>query len=186
MSDTTKPTRLATANCFLIIGAQGFGGLGAVLTLINRDVVERRRWLGEADVTEALTYTKLLPGSTVVQVIAYLGWKLHGLSGALVTTVAFLLPAFLVMLGLAVGYRSLSTLVGVPAALSGLTAAVVGLLVMTAWTLGRQNITGIGGLIVALVALIASVHYKVNPALLVVAAGFLGVVTEARKNRAPD
>jgi len=180
MSDTPKPTLLATLNCFLMIGVQGFGGLGAVLTLINRDVV-RRRWLSETDVTEALTYTKLLPGSTVVEVVAYLGWKLHGLSGALGVTAAFLLPAFLVMLDLAVGYRSLSALVGVPAALSGLTAAVVGLLVMTTWTLGRKNITEIGGLIVALVALTASVHYKVNPALLVVAAGLLGVLAEARK-----
>lgn len=181
MSDTTKPTILATANCFLMIGLEGFGGLGAVLTLINREVVERRRWLSQVDITEALTYTKLLPGSTVVQVVAYLVWKFNGLPGALLVTVAFLLPSFLVMLGLAVGYHSLLTLVGVPAALSGLTAAVIGLLVMTTWTLGRKNITGIGGVIVALVASIASIHYKANPALLVVAAGLLGVLAEARK-----
>ena len=181
MSDTPKPPLLATVTCFLMLGVQGFGGLGAVLILINREVVERRRWLGETDVTEALTYTKLLPGSTVVEVVAYLGWKLHGLPGALGVTAAFLLPAFLVMLGLAVGYRSLSTLVGVPAALSGLTAAVVGLLLMTTWTLGRKNITGISGVIVALIALTASLYYKVNPALLVVASGLLGVFAEARK-----
>lgn len=169
-----------------MIGVQGFGGLGAVLTLINREVVQRRSWLTLADVTEALTYTKLLPGSTVVQVVAYLGWKLHGLGGALMITSAFLLPAFLVMLFLAASYRSLSTLVGVRAALSGLTAAVVGLLVVTTWTLGRQNITGIGGIIVALIALSASVYYFVNPALLVVSAGLLGVLAEARKNRDSD
>ncbi len=181
MSGPSKPTLLATVNCFLMIGVQGFGGLGVVLTLINREVVERRRWLSEADVTAALTYTKLLPGSTVVEVVAYLGWKLHGLSGAVGATAAFLLPAFLVMLGLAVGYRSLSTLMGVSAALSGLTAAVVGLLVLTTWTLGRKNITGTSGVIVALVALGASVYYKVSPALLVVASGLLGVLAEARK-----
>jgi len=181
MRDTTKPTILKTAKSFLMIGLQGFGGLGAVLALINRDVVERRQWLSKAHVTEALTYTKLLPGSTVVQVVAYLGWKLHGFWGAMVTTVAFLLPAFLVMLGLAVGYRSLESLVAVPAALSGLTAAVVGILVMTTWTLGHKNITGLGEVIVTLVALIASVHYEVNPALIVVAAGLLAVFTEARK-----
>ncbi len=181
MSDTPKPTLLATVNCLLMIGFQGFGGLGAVLTLINREVVERRRWLGEADVTEALTYTKFLPGSTVVEVVAYLGWKLHGLSGAVGASAAFLLPAFLMMLGLAAGYRSLKALLGVSAALSGLTAAVVGLLVMTTWTLGRKNITGTSGVIVALVALTASVYYKVNPALLVVAAGLLGIFAEARK-----
>jgi len=186
MSDSTKPTIIKITNCFLTIGVQGFGGLGAVLTLINRSVVQRRSWLTVTDITEALTYTKVLPGSTTVQVVAYLGWKLHGWGGALMSTSAFLLPAFLVMLFLAASYRVLSSLVGVKEALSGLTAAVVALLVITTWTLGRKNITGIEGIIVALLVFITSVCYKVNPALLVVAAGLLGILVEARKNRDSD
>jgi chromate transporter len=181
MSDSTKPTIIKTANSFLIIGASSFGGLGAVLTLINREVVQRRSWLTVTDITEALTYTKFLPGSTTVQVVAYLGWKLHGWVGALIATSAFLLPAFLMMLFLAASYSVLSPLAGVREALSGLTAAVVGLLVLTTWTLGRQNITGIGGIIVAIVVLITSICDKVNPALLIIPAGLLGILVEARK-----
>jgi chromate transporter len=61
------------ARVFLRIGATAFGGLGAALALVERELVAKRAWLTAADVTESLTYTKLLPGSTVVQVVAYLG-----------------------------------------------------------------------------------------------------------------
>ncbi len=63
-------------NLFLIffrIGCVGFGGLGSVLAIIERDLVTKQQKLTGEDITEALTYTKLLPGSTVVQVVSYLG-----------------------------------------------------------------------------------------------------------------
>lgn len=181
LPELTPPCLSDLAWAFLRLGAQGFGGLGAVIALITRDLVDRRGWLRETDITEALTYTKLLPGSTVVQVAAYLGWKLRGLLGALVAASAFLLPAFLWMLGLAAGYQFIKPLTGISAALTGLTAAVTGLLVVTGWSLGRKNITGIGGLLVASLTLACSVRYGISPAVLVLAAGGLGIVREAMK-----
>jgi len=58
---------------FLRIGTVAFGGLGAALALVERELVAKRAWLTAADLTEALTYTKLLPGSTVVQVVSGVG-----------------------------------------------------------------------------------------------------------------
>src|SRR6266705_5238765 len=63
-----------------------------------------------ADVTEALIYTKLLPGSTGPQVVAYLGYKLGGWSGSAVATAAFVFPAALMMLVLAAAYAAVTTL----------------------------------------------------------------------------
>lgn len=167
--------------CFLALGAQGFGGLGAILILITREVVERRGWLHESDVTEALTYTKLLPGPAIVEIVAYLGWKLRGWPGALVASVAFLLPSFALMLALAALYHSLGALPGVSAATRGLTAAVASLLVVTLFTLGRKNIKGASGWLVALGAALASICFEVHPAWLVMGAGLAGIVREALK-----
>ena len=71
---------------FLRIGAVAFGGLGATLALLERELVERLHVSTKGQITEALTYTKLLPGSTVVQVVAYLGWRLGGWSASAVVT----------------------------------------------------------------------------------------------------
>jgi len=63
---------------FLRIGTVAFGGLGATLALIERELVHRRHVATKEEITEALTYAKLLPGSTVVQVVAYLAGASEG------------------------------------------------------------------------------------------------------------
>ena len=75
-----RPSVPATALAFLRVGAQAFGGQAALLPLLERDLVARRGWVRDADITQALTYVSLLPGSTNVQVVAYLGWRLWGLA----------------------------------------------------------------------------------------------------------
>ena len=94
---TNMPDLASLAWALLRIGAFAFGGLGATLALLNRDLVERRGWLRSGDVSEALAYTKPLPGSTVVQVVTDLGWRIGGWPAAIVATIIFLLPAFAIM-----------------------------------------------------------------------------------------
>src|SRR5882724_10855156 len=132
-----------------------FLGLGTALALVERELVSRRRWLTEADLTEALTYTKLLPGSTVIQVMAYLGYKLGGWSGSAVATAAFIVPSALLMLLLAAAYVSATALPAIGPTVNGLTAAVVGVLLATTYRLGRSNIKDRAALGLALVAFVA-------------------------------
>jgi len=111
---------------FLRTGAFAFGGLGATLALLQRDLVGRRSWLRSADVTEALAYTKPLPGSTVAQVVTFLGWRMGGWPGAIVATIAFLLPALALMTVAAAAVLALPDAPWVRGALTGLQVAVVG------------------------------------------------------------
>jgi hypothetical protein len=64
-----RPVPACCCSTLLVIGAAAFGGLGATLALLRPELVERRGWLRPSDITEALAYTKPLPGSTVVQVV---------------------------------------------------------------------------------------------------------------------
>ena len=75
---TDRPGRPSLGWALLRLGAVAFGGLGATLALLQRDLVGRRGWLRSSDVTEALAYTKPLPGSAVVQVVTFLGWRMGG------------------------------------------------------------------------------------------------------------
>lgn len=78
MASRGRPSPPQLGVTFLKVGAVAFGGLGVTLALIESQIVERRRVISREELTEALTYTKLLPGSTVVQVVAYLGWPRSG------------------------------------------------------------------------------------------------------------
>lgn len=89
----------------------------------------------------------MLPGSTVVQIVGYLGWRLGGWSGSAAATIGFVAPAFFVMLALSALYLQVSGLPGIQGALRGLNAAFIGLLVITAYNLGRSAIN-LAGLVV--------------------------------------
>ena len=117
---TRGPGLLTLGWALLCIGAVAFGGLGATLTLLRRELVERRGWLRPSDVTEALAYTKPLPGSTVVQVVTFLGWRLGNWPGAIVATVAFVLPALALMTAAAAAVLALPDTRWVHGALTGL------------------------------------------------------------------
>lgn len=169
-----RPSLAAQFVAFLRLGALAFGGLGAAVALIDRDLVERRAWVSADDVRAALAFTLPLPGSTVVQVVAFLGWRIGRWPGAIVASVAFIVPTFSLMVAGA------ALLTGVPGgralegALLGIQLAVIGLL---ASALGRLS----GGLPsgrlrgLALLAF-ATGLLSINAALLVVLAGLAWVV----------
>jgi chromate transporter len=176
------PGLLSLGWALLCIGAVAFGGLGATLALLRRELVERRGWLRPSDVTEALAYTKPLPGSTVVQVVTFLGWRLGNWPGAIVATVAFLLPALALMTVAAAAVLALPDAPWVRGALTGLQVAVVGLLAAALWHLARSEAGSALLLTVLLVGFAAGLF--VNTALVVAAAGAIGVLIDRVKRDA--
>jgi chromate transporter len=163
---------------FIKIGVAAFGGLGVTLSLIERYLVKDRSVLTGRDVTESLTYTKFLPGSTGVQVVGYMGYRLGGWPAAALATVAFLLPVFLLMLVLAILYDQITVLLGDTAtpALRGLTAAVAGILVATIYRLAKPAITTVAGIIIAVAACALGIVLRMNPAWIVLTACVLGIL----------
>jgi chromate transporter len=161
---------------FLRIGATAYGGLGTTLALIERELVTQRGLLTPAEVTEALTYTKLLPGSTGPQAIAYLGYTLGGWAGSALATAAFLFPSALLMVLLAAAYGAATALPAMGPTVNGLTAGVVGILLATTYRLGKSNVKEPLTWGIALVAFAVGAVLGISAALIVVAAGLLGML----------
>jgi chromate transporter len=122
-----------------------------------------------------------LPGSTVVQVVTFLGWRLHGWLGAIIATVTFLIPAFIIMTVAAAAVLALPDAPVVRNALTGLQVAVVGLLAAAMWRLARSEA---GSVILATVLMAAFVAgLFVNAALIVGLAGVIGVGMDRMRRR---
>jgi chromate transporter len=164
---------------FIKIGVAAFGGLGVTLSLIDRYLVKARGVLTAQDITESLTYTKFLPGSTGVQVVGYLAYRLGGWAGAALATSAFLLPAFLLMLLLSILYEEFTVLLADAAApaLRGLTAAVAGILIATIYRLAKPTITTVAGAVIAVAACAAGIALRISPAWIVLVAGIMGILS---------
>lgn len=161
----------------LRLGAVAFGGLGATLALLQRGLVDRRQWLQERDIGEALAITKALPGSTGIQVVAYLGWRLRGWPGALLAAAAFIAPAAVLMIVAAAGSLALPDQPWVKGALTGVQIGVVGLLAAAMWRLARSEAKGptLTGVLLASCVL----GFFVHALIIVVGAGLIGALLAA-------
>ncbi len=91
---------------WLKIGCLGFGGPAGQIALMHHELVERRRWIGERRFLHALSYCTLLPGPEAQQLAIYIGWLLHRTIGGVVAGLAFILPAFVLIMGLAWAYAA--------------------------------------------------------------------------------
>ncbi len=76
-----RPPLPVIALAFLVLGAQAFGGQAVTIALLQRDLVEQRGWLRDSDIPQALTWASILPGSTNVGMVSYVGQRVRGLSG---------------------------------------------------------------------------------------------------------
>lgn len=176
--DGPAPLRLgigAIGVIFFRMGLVAFGGLLLLLVLIERELVDRRPALTKRQITEAVTYTRLLPGSGGPLVVSYLGYVLRGVGGSGVATLMYLLPGILVMTGLAVGFVALSTLPLLAPAIEGLLAAVVGIQSVYLYRFARKAIVDAVTATILIAGLGGTFLLGVSAPLIVLLAGVVGV-----------
>src|SRR5512141_1251346 len=85
---------------FLKLGTIGFGGPVALVGYMHRDLVEKNKWISEEDYKEGLTLAQLAPGPLAAQLSIYIGYIHYRIIGATLAGIAFVLPSFLMVLGL--------------------------------------------------------------------------------------
>jgi chromate transporter len=108
-----------------IVALQGFGG---VLVIIQRELVDKRRWLTRAQFVEDWAVAQVLPGPNVVNLVIMLGDRYFGWRGALAALAGMLLIPLLLVLGMAAVYNSFAHLPMMQGALRGMGAAAAGLI----------------------------------------------------------
>src|SRR5712691_3779206 len=108
MTDESRhpPTIRDIAGYFLRLGALGFGGPIALAGYMQRDLVERRKWITQEEYLEGLAVSQTLPGPLAAQLAMWLGYVRRGFVGALVAALAFVLPPFVVVSIVAAIYAS--------------------------------------------------------------------------------
>ena len=92
----------ALAFYFLKLGSIGFGGPVALIGYMHRDLVEKRKWIGEEDYKEGFALAQLAPGPLAAQLAIYLGYVDYKIIGATLAGIAFVFPSFLMVI--AIGY----------------------------------------------------------------------------------
>ena len=165
---------------FLRLGTLGFGGPIALVGYMEQDLVERRRWFSKQDYLEGLTLAQLAPGPLAAQLAIYLGWVRGRVMGATLTGLAFIAPSFLMVIALAILYIHYGGLPWVQKAFYGVSAAVIAIIIRSAYkltgiTLGRDYL--LWGLFAATAAITALTGAEIIWVFL--AAGIIALLVKA-------
>lgn len=127
--------------CYVLrLGALGFGGPVALVSHMQRDLVEQRGWIAEADYKEGLALAQLAPGPLAAQLAIYLGYVHYRILGATLVGIAFVIPSFLIVVALGWAYVRFGGLPWMQAVFYGVGAAVIGIIAMSAKKLTEKSI----------------------------------------------
>jgi len=165
-------------SAFLHLGVTAYGGL-AMVEPIRQRVVKEKGWLNQKEFLDGLALCQMVPGATVVQLATYVGYRLRRTPGALAAAAGFILPAFVLMLGLSALYFTYGNIAWVKSVSRGLGVVVIALLLQAVWHLGRnvgKHWLDVG---IALLALLA-LWFQENYILVFVAAGLLRLILSLR------
>jgi len=132
--------RGSMAKYFVRLGATGFGGPIALVGHMHHDLVETRRWITEDEYREGVALAQLSPGPLAAQLCFYLGFIRGGVSGAVLSGVAFVGPSFLMVLALGWAYSRYGGLPWMQAVFYGVGASVIGLISRSAYGLAKKTI----------------------------------------------
>src|SRR5579859_5195533 len=125
---------------FLKLGTWGFGGPVALVGYMHRDLVENKKWIAEDDFKEGLALSQLAPGPLAAQLSIYIGYVHHRILGATLAGIAFVLPSFLMVIGIGFAYTLFGGLPWIQAIFYGVGAAVIGIISVGSYKLTGKNL----------------------------------------------
>ena len=124
----------------LKLGAVGFGGPVALIGYMHRNLVDERQWISEADYKDGLALAQLAPGPLAAQLAIYLGYVHYGVLGASLVGAAFVLPSFLMVLGIGWVYVLYGGLSWMQSVFYAVGASVIGIIAVSAYRLTKKTV----------------------------------------------
>src|SRR5688572_28785410 len=159
---------------WFLISLQTFGGPAGQIAVMQRALVDQKRWIGQRRFLHALNYCMLLPGPEAQQLAIYIGWLLNGTRGGLAAGILFVLPGMLALLVLSAIYVGFGDTTIVTAVFAGLAPAVLAVVAQAVWRVGRRALAHPALLAVAVAAFLALAVFAVPFPVVVAAAALAG------------
>ncbi len=160
---------------FFKLGCINFGGGYALLPLLQKELVDKRGWATEEELTDYYAIGQCTPGAIAVNVSTFIGYKIKGVLGGIVATIGFVSPAFIIIVLLAAVINQFADNEYVKHAFAGIRVAVFVLVLSAIIKLAKKSIvdviTGVIAISVALLAIFTDIPLFIY----VIIAGILGL-----------
>jgi chromate transporter len=160
---------------FLKLGTVGFGGPTAHIAMIEDEAVTKRAWLPRSEYVDALAATNMIPGPNSTEMAIHVGYRRAGVAGAIVAGLAFIGPAFVLMLGLSWAYFRWQDVAAIADLFDGIKPAVIAILTVTLWRLFRSSVKDVPQLALMCIAGALAYWFTAWEPLILLAAGVIGI-----------
>lgn len=129
---------LQAFSVFFKIGAFTIGGGYAMVPLIEDEVVNRRKWIAKDDFIDLLAIAQSAPGILAVNISIFVGYRLRGIRGSIITTLGTILPSFLIILAIALFFHNFKDNALVEKIFKGIRPAVVALIAAPTFSMAKS------------------------------------------------
>ena len=161
---------------FARIGGFTFGGGYAMLPMLQKEVVEQKKWATEEELLDYYAVGQCTPGIIAVTVATFIGQKTRGIIGGIMATLGVVAPSFVIILVLASVINHFAEIEIVAHALAGIRVAVAALIVSAIIKLWKKGIKDLLGIIIFAVVVLLSLLLDVSPIIIVVVSMLFGIV----------
>jgi chromate transporter len=160
---------------FFKIGLFGFGGGYAMLSLIQREVVEHA-WMTNGEFIDIIAIAQITPGPVSVNTATFVGYRLGSLLGAIIATIGLIAPSFILVMLLAYWVKTRTNSMYTNTLLSFLKPVIVALIAGAALSISTYSVNDIPSFIIAAVTILLLWKTKIHPILLIVFSGVAGII----------
>ncbi|MDE7198730.1 MAG: chromate transporter [Lachnospiraceae bacterium] len=171
---------------FIKIGAFTFGGGYAMIPLIQKEVVEKRKWITDQEILEIIAIAESTPGPIAVNAATFIGYRTAGFLGALGATVGVALPSFLIIAAISLALGQFENLKAVKFAFAGIRAGVLALLVKALASMYKQCPWNKMSYIIAAFAFLCASFFGINVLIVIIICAVIGlvysIIAERREN----
>lgn len=171
---------------FAQIGGLTFGGGYAMLPMLQREVVERRGWATEEELTDYFAIGQCTPGIIAVNTATFIGYKHRGLAGALSATFGVVVPSLVIITIIAAFLQNFADYPIVQDAFAGIRVCVCVLILRAVEKLWKKSVIDRPALVICLAVFLASAFLDLAPVPLVLLSGIAGIVIKSLSAKGGD
>ena len=163
---------------FARIGGLTFGGGYAMLPIIQKELVEGKKWATENEVMDYYAVGQCTPGIIAVNTATFIGYNLRGIPGAIFATLGVVFPSLIIIVIIASVLNNIMELAIIQSAFAGIRLAVIALIIDTVIKLWKSSISNLIGVIIAVIAFILSAFVGISPIYIIISAALVGFISK--------
>ena len=168
---------------FFKIGAFTFGGGYAMIPLIQKEAVEKKKWVTDDDILEIIAIAESTPGPIAINSATFVGYRTCGVLGAACATFGVVLPSFVIILAISYVLNEFQNIQAIQYAFNGIRAGVLALLFKALWSMFKKSPKGWVAYVVMAAAFVLTAFLKVNVLYVVIGCAVFGLITALLADR---